>query len=348
MLKPEDVVKELFAQTDDFVHDTNTRLDMLNKLVKMDFLGIAIGATGRTLTLSRLPLLLAHKTTDWHAYEVDFQRNCILAATSMDNGRTYFGLAILPPEGMIPVPRRALAPRPKPSTGVRSKYSKIHKIDARKCIPDLPWRTGALAFTVILYDWISNTVQVKNALPQDITTPRGAIMRELGELFVNRRGLSEPQQESSGPVFPEVAETGGLPSYEKLPSSPPLPEHGVTFTFPSQHPVTTQPFTLYGSLRKPVRAFEIVERSSGSSPLPVAAIIPVTAVVITNDETVIQSYRWKVPVYSDSSISPGDVVEAYFAIPFTDQANRPLRTGTHYVRIIVDGMFSEAQPLVLN
>lgn len=131
-------------------------------LAETDFLGVAI-ASPPTIQLDErheLPVLLATQQTGLRAWDVSREESSVLVAINLTSGELYFGDPFFDPKAEEPPEDMVLPQPPKPeganavalSTGVK-------RIDARQIL-DIPWQNGHYRLAAIIFDWLSNSVDV--------------------------------------------------------------------------------------------------------------------------------------------------------------------------------------------
>lgn len=294
-------------------------------LSETSFRGVAVNAP-TSIALKQhvtLPILMAIQETRLRSWEVPVGYNCILVATDLSRRTVYFGQVFRDPPNKIPIPMDEL-PQPSKPTGTNaiSVSSGIDRIDARELL-SLPWEPGRYRFTVLLFDWMSNSVDVE--LTGGDTTP--AVGAPLLKLNPANAGINHGL-----PTF--IANAEVLPRAQK---NLPIVTFNVTMgTIPGPLLKTTGKFSIVADASHlSISPFTIKEANGQEK--TVAAAVPVTLAVFGKNWPNPLRRDWILPVYSEHPIKTGNRVEGYFSIDALEVGKPTLAPGDYVAYLILEG-----------
>lgn len=241
-----------------------------------DFMGLLLDGPARAEIDQRnqLPLAGVRKCTHEQNFDVNLDARAILVAARLETGEVSAGRA-------FEVKDAGAAERPKrPAKFPKGRSVQPFSIDARSRLPDLSWRPGTLALTLLLWDQRSNTVFTRL---EHRATRDPEVQKYLD-------ALRRPR--FPGPASP--AEEGEV-SYDQGAASPPLPA-GVGLDLAVARVVVAgrgAKAVLRGSFRLPVNEADVVRPKPDDPELAAAwrdvedpratAMVPLT-LVITGDD----------------------------------------------------------------
>jgi hypothetical protein len=289
----------------------------------MDFAGLALNAPARIATNRRdkLPLIMAARYSGERDWEVGQKENCFLVATNLLNGRVTVVNALMSEKELLSRGGRVKPPKgPKPS-GLASDAAQITEIDARAQL-DLLWNTAEWAFGVVWYDWMSNSVEV--ALQGNQPIP--------------------PSPPLSVDPSPSASGTASLPSYEAIAGkTPTAPDSGAAFSLEFRAEQAGQRLYVYGAFNVRLRPLYLTQQRNVTHRLrdgrqaKVAAIVPVTMILLLLDRDTPWQFDWLVPVYADR-LNVGTIAHGCFAMDaLASGTTRILSPGTYVAFVVVDG-----------
>lgn len=123
---------------------------------------VALGAP-KTVALAKdsLPVLVALRQTGQRAWEVDAKQNVKIVAVDMATGATYVGRPrVGRKHKRYQTPPPSMSGNPPDDLNARTIQSGVTRYDLR-LDEFVPWRPSRLALTVVVFDWVSNTVVVE-------------------------------------------------------------------------------------------------------------------------------------------------------------------------------------------
>lgn len=290
-------------------------------LLDTDFSGIVINAP-RVISAEshgKLPIIMASRLNGRRAWEARLRDNCILMGANLRDGTVLFADALAGDlKGKRPAAKKPKGPMP--SQMEQEEYgAQLTELDARSVL-DIPWVTGTWAFTVLYYDWASNTVTV------------------------TLKGKQKEGQAHIQPVSPEYNPrgAGALPCYLPGPKTPKVPREGLTFAVDASPEKGRQRLIVTGAFAVPVSDFHlprqrIVHGFSDGRKEEVSAVIPVTMAVLALDSKTPLQFDWAVPVYG-AQLRAGMPAHGYFAIDALATGSTPLlNAGSYICYLVVDG-----------
>lgn len=296
-----------------------------NALSATDFRGVAINAP-TSIALKQyaiLPILIAIRKTGLRGWEVPRNANCMLMATDLSRRTTYFGQVFRPPQNKTPMPGHKRQPPGLKPTGADavSMGSQVSRIDAREVL-SLPWEPGRYRFTVLLFDWMSNAVDVE--LTDGNTAPAAsAPPLKLNPAVGKNHGL---------PTF--LANATTLPPAEKN-----LPSVAFQVAMASarnpQLNVTGKFSLVADAFHLPVAPYKVKEADGQEK--TVAAAVPTTLVLLRKGGPNPLPRNWVLPVYADQPIKAGERVEGYFSIDALAEDKFPLAAGDYVAYLVIEG-----------
>ncbi len=254
--------------TDPFKNEST----VIDGLFASAFTGVALDAPALVeLDLrTTVPILALRVWPNREKPQLDFEQTAILTAVDLRSNFVHVGTA-------FDLGGRGRGQPPDPPTSDAEELpegmnAQPYDIDARKRL-GLPWERSLLLVTIFARDQQTNRVRV--TLDQSQASYRDP---EVERFLEERRKLEPPW-----PIAPHPVRGTPLPSYEKQPASPPVPEsHGVALVAPrlvSQDPTAT--VIVHGSFRLPLEAGRRV-RVEHHAIYPhgaPAAVAPITLVV---------------------------------------------------------------------
>jgi hypothetical protein len=154
-----------------FTFDEDAEDRILDDLIVMnEFEGTAIGAP-RTVDVTvrkGLPLLWLRRESGLRSWQVEATRNSTVVVVDRSSGTIALWDAFRGPKmvNLAQVPSSA-AGEPPPSEEAEGVTASVDLLDL-KSIANLPFRPGRFAATLILHDWISNTVLIDLTGPESL------------------------------------------------------------------------------------------------------------------------------------------------------------------------------------
>lgn len=328
MSTTEEIVKSILAIPDQrYFEDTETLLlDMELALADSEFKGIAINAPRRVAvkTQEQLPILMAIQQSGLEAWRIPTAQNCVLAAMDMNARTVYFGQVFRDPKAetfSIPID----APPPPAPEGVSSSalISGLDRIDARTILT-LPWQTGRYRLTVMVFDSLSNTVEVVlegESPASPATAPPVSLPAAPGTGRAMPTFLSPPAAARTG--------GGGNAGPRVQWSIAVNPEPGVKLAVSGAFSILAESFHVLGS---PIELLEVNAKKQSA-----VAVVPVTLAIIGKNWPVPRRFDWAVPVYMPAVVRPGDPLEGFFAVDAFAGAGPGLAAGDYAAYLMVEG-----------
>lgn len=298
MATTEEIVTKVLNFTEKEFFNTNQSVfaPRESRLLDMSFFGVAVNVPRQIMTAShdKLPLIMAIRCSGERGWEVPLKDNCIMVGMNLQAGTVRLANALVTEKELVSRGGRVKVPRgPKPP-GLAKAAAQLTELEVRNRL-DIKWNTGVWAFGVIYYDWPSNTV-------------------------VAELNGDEPVLPSSArPVSPSPnRSSAGLPSYLSSWETPKFPDSGLAFTTEFGMEKIRQSLKIRGAFTVPARDFHIprekvIHRFEDGRQENVAAVVPVTLVVVALDSEPLLQFDWAVPVYGQS-LKAGMTARGCFAI----------------------------------
>lgn len=306
---------EFLAAPDLDVHTREVRL------LDTDFTGVAINAQRRIAVdaQSALPIAIATRYGGERDWDLPLSDNCLLVATDLRLGRVAVVPALVPPKVLASRAGarhdRGGAERPAPEE-LEGEGAQVSWTEVRERI-EIPWCSGLWSFGLIFFDWLSNVVSVELAGGRPAPPGAGA-----------------PTTVSPQPAAP----VPGLPTFRRRRTTPPPPAHGVGVELELDTPGPTGRLLVEGAFTTPVRAHTLVAGmalADGGASLPVAAIVPLTLLLVGANAI----HPWRrdlaVPVYG-APVQPDQMVQGCFALDVLAGAPA-LAPGAYACYVVMDG-----------
>jgi hypothetical protein len=325
-----------------------------DEALALDFTGLVLGAPRAVNVESTqgIPALLLSARTQKRSAEVDWHRNAVVVASDIERGDVFAGEAFPGDDSKSPGPALGDAGRannPLPPQAARSPRTDAllaelgagHTagtvwLDFRKLLP-LPAESGRWALRVIYFDEISNPT------------------------FVEVRG----KPAAAAGVSPETAlglvarlraagQANGLPRYYRTPDTPQLKSPGVAAVLAATGSASgARPPALHGAMRLEVSPHSLVHQTDSSggdrsaqTNTP-AAVLRAMVLVVMKDRSMPVRIPLEIPVWSDRTLKPGDLVDAAFSIDIAEAMPKQALAGTYQVYIVGGRYLSGPYPLTL-
>ncbi|MDB5922788.1 MAG: hypothetical protein JWN13_1724 [Betaproteobacteria bacterium] len=326
-----------------------------DEALALDFTGLVLGAPRAVSVESTqaLPALLLSARTQKRSTELDWQRNAMVVASDVEGGEVYAGEAFPGDDSKSPGPApgdaaRRNDPLPPPQQ-VRSRQTDALLaelgagdtagtvwLDFRKLLA-LPAESGRWALRVIYFDEVSNPafVEVRGK-------PAGAA------------GVSPDAALKVVSRIREAGQTNGLPRYYRTPDTPQLNAPGVAAVLATPKSTTgVRPLALHGAMRLEVSPQSLVhqvgssarERSAQTN--PPAAVLRAMVLVVMKDRSTPVRIPLEIPVWSERTLKPGDLVDAAFSIDIAEAMPKQTLAGTYQVYVVGGHYLSGPYPLTL-
>ena len=210
-----------------------------------------------------------------------------------------------------------------PATLPDGDMSTVHAVDLRDML-ELPWQPARCLVTVLLRGEASNRAAVELVRPS--ATP--------ADLEAARQQDAARAASNPGPVWP--APSAPLPTYRRLPESPPIPmQNGINLALPRVVDVDRDPrWILYGAYRLTPLAEEMVKpgwadpyfAARPTDPKPPAVVV-IALLLVGADDAGISLVQLRVP----ASGRVGESVIGYFAVDVAQIPGAPGRPQTYFL-----------------
>lgn len=326
MKSSEEIAKSLLSISEDrYFNDTESLFeDMESKLTDIEFIGVAINAPQHVPVRQQeaLPVIMAIQQRGLRAWEYPEDYNCVLAATDLTTHAVYFGQVFrdLKAETFASPPGLQQPPKPEGSSAV-ALISGLSRIDARQVL-SLPWRAGKYRMSVVMFDWVSNTIEVTltgDAAAQTATPAASP-------------SPAAPEAPHRMPSFladaANLTATGEKPPFARMTLQPnPAPE--IKLTVRGAFTMLAAPFHL------PSAPYELLEIDGQKH--KVGAVVPATLAIVGKDWPTPLRYDWALPVYTESAIKPGDQIHGWFAIDPLAGSPITLAPGDYVAYLFIEG-----------
>lgn len=285
------------------------------EILEVDFHGLRLRAPDRGVASARaeLPILYARRATGQRDWEVTPQRNTLLLASDLVQGHVRLGWAFQSRKraDLRSLPRSKEGPQPDEVE--RSSVSvQIQPLDAYQLSGQLR-DAGRCAFTLLSWDWVSNTVTV--------------------EIADGARPAAKPEPLSAQRahlLLKAWKETGG--------TSASLPAQGVDGVIASV-PAEIQgggAVVVKGELRMPVPGGMIVKEAAVDG--EAGAFLPLGVALLKKDEIEPPLLYAAVPVTASAGLLRGEQAGVRFSVDLGKLARRSLSPG-EYLVYLASGTF---------
>jgi hypothetical protein len=299
------------------------------RLLDADFTGVAINAQRRIEVdaQSALPIAIAARYGGERDWDLPLMANCLLVAMDTLGGQVAVEPGLVPPKVLASRAGashdRGGAPRPA-AEELEGAGAQVSWTEVRERI-GVPWRTGLWSFGLIYFDWLSNVVSVELA-----------------------GGPPAPPSAGAPPfVSPEpAAPAPGLPTFQRRSRTPPPPARGVSFEVELEAVDTTKKLYVDGAFATPARTYSLVAGMvvpDGGQSFPVAAIVPLTLLLVGANSV----YPWRrdlaVPVYREP-VQQDQMVQGCFALDVLAGGSAP-SPGAYACYLVLDGAIYGPKPV---
>jgi hypothetical protein len=322
MASTAEIIASILNMTGDefFSVDQNELAEREFQLVDLDFWGVAVNAPAQVKLdqYDYLPLFIATRYSGERGWSVQLENNCFLVCTNLQDGSVQLTQAFVD-ERELETRWHETPPAPGPPPQGLPLYSAvIRQVDVRQRT-DIVWNSGRWSLGVIQYDWPSNIVEVE-------------LLGESHAEFISAKPVS-PQ--------PDFSDSNLLPCYLPTLKNPQAPEVGLSFTGEFSREDEEQLLKVFGSFVVTVRGFhlpsqKLVHQFENGLLQYVAAVIPVTFVLLGIDWDEPLQIDWAVPIYGDP-LAEGMQARGYFAIDaFNSDSGQELEPGEYLCYVILD------------
>jgi hypothetical protein len=273
-----------------------------------------------------VPLILVTRQSALRSTDVELEQSTTLIGVNLDGGfiRTANAFAnpksdAAPPGGMkTPEDEEELEPmgESQRKTLETQTITSSALLDATHALGILP-EPATWAFTVISFDWVSNTAELH--LAGEGGAPPGALTVS-----------PDPGTPGSAKPFPLYTQTGG---------SPPVPPEGISFQAAAE--TLADELVVHASFSLPIRPVHVAseqERARAREagyPEPVA-VVPVALLVATPGVPNAPAFITNVPIYASAPPMPGTAISGYVSVDVAKALGLMLKTGQHAVYAVVD------------
>lgn len=272
-------------------------------------LGLDAPAVARLADRRTLVYVAVESTTVGGQAERSLKSRGVLVTTRLEDRVTAASWAFesVRPDTPMPPPRKPSREDPP--------LLLTHTVDLRRAHQGaLAWEAGTLRSWVLLFDAASNPVTTR-VIGKEVHDP------EVVKFLEARR-----KPTYAGPVRPAARDP--LPSFARLPASPPPPERGVALAAP-RVTLGAGPVVVHGSFRLPLLARERVAPPEPGDPAAErrpTAVVPLTLVVTGDTKSAPQVVNLGVPTW-DPADAADAVVGGHFALDLREYADlRPYQT----------------------
>ncbi|GEM_PF-6625855 len=319
---------------DYFNFSDELKYKLTEKVSDTEFQGIGINMPSKIdiQKYKSLPLIAVSRKTGLRGWMVNFGDNCILAALSLKTGAIFTGQGFYTPRGKRPVVSKKILPKPDRSNA-EAIHSGTYYFDLKEAL-NIPWKSDIFAVTIFYFDWLSNTVLV--------------------EL------IDKDEKNASISIIPPksiLSSLSDFSTYNKTLFSPSLSQIGADFRLNATSFHQGSNFPLYASFKIKSSFNYIIptdfwknikeEGKSIEKILP-EAIVPATVALIGKKWKVPLLLNYRIPVYADSSIKVGDVIEGYLDVDISADIKGPLECGDYCIYFFVDQYVSGPKKITVK
>jgi len=304
--------------------NNSTALDRIEwDLSSRDFRGLAVNTVSEIDVRQHdsLPLVIASQFDAIRDWETPLSENLALVVFEHDTAEvkvaTPFAEDATNRPDFGPPTTRPAKPTGDAATGVATS---VRTVDVRKLF-GLDWHNHQLSLFAVSFDVVSNEAKV-------------AII-----------GGRPP----ATPLLPRVNPPLGLtapPSYDPATLGIEPPDDGVNFDVS----VADKPDVIVrGALLTHALPRHLLPEPIAMGPRRVAAVVPVTFLLVGRNWNVPWVFEWAVPVWGDHSIAPGAPLSAAFAIPLPQDKVQILAAGTYSAYVVLEGrMFGPVELTIVD
>jgi len=263
-----DVLKLIlsFEQEEFFSLDEDQLCERESAFIDMEFVGLGINGPIE-ISCDRqesLPIVMALKYSGERDWTIDLKKNCFLVASNLRNGNVITARALTNDKDDFYSEEKDDSRGPVPS-GVALEAVQLTVIEARDKIP-LDWNAGTWSFSLIYFDWVSNTISVG---------------------FIGNDPMLPVQTPQIDPV-PDTNDINTLPSYVSQPQTPKAPKEGLAFVLEAQKGDDKQILNLYAAYAVDPRSYQIPKPPKTcaftSRQENVSAVIPLTILLLSKND----------------------------------------------------------------
>lgn len=325
------------------------RSGMLDVLIQMDrFQGIALGGpdivdVGKQ---DRLPLLWAKRAGNIRNWQVVAERNSTLIVSDLASGRILAQNAFAGPKKIDyrDLPKSAEGDA-KDVVAPQGATASCDILDARQ-IMNLPWRPGRYAISLVMFDWVANTLEVE--FRRD-----GAPMAqaESDALAIPRTAAAEWEQKR------QKAAKVTFPAFVFAPTdkNPKLQGEGIALQVPDSFASGTPQWLIHGAARLKLSPGNIVLRPAPSSPELAGAATPSVpdailrvSLLLAQLDAPLRKIDIEIPIIGKGPVRSGDTVDAVFTVDIKAALHSELPAAPYQVYAAGANHIAGPYPLVIT
>jgi hypothetical protein len=321
MVSTDDLLASILKFNDDEYFALNDALfsQRESDLLDIDFAGIALNGPNRIVCSERdnIPIIAAISSSGERDYTIDIKKNSFLVATDLLNGNVFIERAFTSEKDdyYSKVKKDKVGPAP---SGLAEQAAQLTIIKVNEKIP-VTWNTGKWAFTLIYYDWVSNSITI-HLIGDDPISP-----------------VFAPAVDPD----PDLDYIKSFPAYVPVELSPPLPKPGLSFLLDTRIKDGRQLLKLYASFSFKIRAFNILESPlvyefRNKQRVNVTVVAPLSLLLLTKNNRLPRIINLVVPVYdSPSPAKESENIQGYCALEVLSFAGIKALAPEEYICYII-------------
>ena len=326
------------------------RSGLLDDLILMDgFQGIALGgpAIVDVGNQDRLPLLWAKRAGNLRNWQVVAERNSTLIVSDLAAGRIAVQNAFAGPKKIDyrDLPKSGEGD-PKDVVAPQGATAGCDILDARQ-IMNLPWRPGRYAISLVMFDWVANTLEVE-------FNRNGAAMTsaETDALAIPRAAAAEWEQKR------QKAAKATYPAFAFAPTAktPKLQGEGIALNVPDSFTGGTSPWLIHGAahlklspgnLVQPPSPSSLAENADQTSPSVPDAILRMSLLLAQLDAP-LRKIDVEIPVTGKGPFKAGDEVDVVFTVDIKAVLHSELPIAKYQVYAAGGNQIAGPYPLAIS
>ena len=324
-----------FSDQDYFAFSGDKRKVILDKLLVMNqYQGALLGSPAQIdiEKQERLPLLWATRTSNLRSWQVVTLRNSSLVVVDLFTGKVTLQNAFFGPKKID------YQHEPKSAEGSlddvlapKGATADCEVLDVR-AIANIPWHAGRYAISLLMYDWLSNTVTVE--------------LQQNGKLLSaeQEQALQIPRTEALQLMqdYQRMA-TATFPAFNFSPSAhtPKLQQQNLALTVSESVSRIKRRWFVEAAARLKllpgniVTAIESALASDVTQKIPYA-VINLSLLVVQIDTPVPRQIAIQVPVFSAVPLKVGDEVDIAFHVDIKSALRSDLPPGQYQIYLVAN------------
>ena len=296
-----------------------------------------------------LPVLWATRASNLRSWQVVGLRNSTIIVSDLISGKVSVHNAFFGPKKLDyrDVPKSAQG-SPKEVPAPRGATASCEMLDLRE-VASLPWHPGRFAITLLMYDWLANTVEVELHRKGLVLTPGQETALQVPK--ASAISLMQDYRRMAASPYPAF----GFGASEKTPK---LEGQGITLNVSETHSRMEHRWLIDGAAKLKLAAGNIIAQSTSTQQASMnasgpelsvqqtpAAVVNLVVLIVQLDSLLPRTINIQVPVASKIPLNIGDVAEVAFHVDITSALHADLPPADYQIYVVGNKHIAGPYPL---